>query len=286
MTDALPKVSVQSVLTLRTKLEHRLRPHLGRRLAQDELEMFVDSLRFVFDPPIARGVVLSSVQHLLAKKITKDSLRQLCWRLAANVQQLRAGDPVYPWLRQDKEEWIAIQLKGCQLYRHPKFHDIRYRFSFVALTGTPAGNTASHIWTYKQCSYLATKIGFTKVSGRMPYQSPEQFVNFRLLARFSPESCSRGYLDFNEVACPSSLIGWNKTLLRARYKIDPPCPRDYQHDCHHCVIGYEECPAAVHAKTFTMQVCEKCGEMQLHDPDDKFLLCLECRRKHQLRRTE
>ena len=285
MSPEIPKVAVKPVLALRNKLEQVLRPHIGRRLAQDQIELFVNSLRFAFDPPVTRGAVPTSVQHMFAKKITRDSLRQLCWRLAANVHILKAGQPVYPWVRQDVEEWAAVQLRNCEAYRHPKFQDIRYRFQFTTLTGTAAGLQSTHSWTSKQCSYLASKIGFTRLSGRLPYQAPAQFVGFRLLALFNAESCSRGYLDFKEVYCPYALLSWNKTLIKARYKLDPPCPRDYTHPCHECVVGYSECPAAVHPATYTLQICDKCGEMQLHDPDNKkTIACIKCYSHELLRR--
>jgi hypothetical protein len=226
--------------------------------------------------------VADSIAPLLGTRATDASLWALAWRMAANVNALKAGVPVLPWAIQRTAEWIPLQIASAR-------RDPRRRasgallpgctFTLQSLAGSYCPNTLMHWWSKTQGSVVARELGFSPPWGKYPFHDAHQLVGLRLYALFTPESCAGGRAGFFQVACSSSMEEYNRALLSVRCRVTP-CPRGYEHACHNCGVGYRNpdgCPYATHPAHFVLKPCPACGVQEApFDPEGPSGACIKC----------
>jgi hypothetical protein len=151
------------------------------------------------------------------------------------------------------------------------------------LAGTPVGLKLSRFWTQAQCSYISIELGFSARKGR-PLLHPAYLVRLRFSALFEPR-LSKERPGFHKVRLTSGLARYNEPLMKDRLYREPGCkPRNYEHACHVCFLGYRSCALATHPLDYKQQICDHCGDPKAwHDPADNDMdMCVRCSTKIRL----
>lgn len=218
-----------------------------------------------------------SLIEFIGQPLTPQLLSDMAWRLAGNVRALRARMPVLPWRRQQREEWVPLQVTSSKSWITKRGRR-GFMLQFRVLAGSACPMVIEKFWSREFCAVVARRIGFTRFHKAFPWQHGGQFVGLRLMALLSPET-SKDAPDFSEVGEASgSLLAYNRRLLRARAPITRQCPQDYPTSvsCHLCPVGQDHCGIAVHAVTYVHRLCEVCGLDKLHDPATHEDRCIDC----------
>ena len=228
--------------------------------------------------------VRESCMSLGGQALTARKCRELAWRLAANLETLRAGRPVTPWVRQDEPEWVAVQVTGARYAIQKRAADRRGRpgldMRFTVLTGTPAATTIAEFWSDQKVDAVAYNIGFKRKPPMYKADRTEVF-GCRFWALVEPR-LSLGGPKFYRVHATPAFEASNAALIKKRRRIKFPCPMAYTHECHRCPVGAggeDRCPAATHRADYEFKKCETCGrENAAFDTDPAYVndYCLRC----------
>ena len=244
-------------------------------LQGDVLDQVVTQLRRELPNGISRDVLFESVRGLAGVTLTELEATRLAWRLAGNIPRLRTGEAATPWATQREDEWVPLQITQALEGRDRR--DKRgYHFTFRVLAGSSCPDTLNAFWSRAFIRMVARRIGFGAPWGRYPFHRGPELVGLRLLGEVSA-SRSVYRPTFHEVAAPSGLIKWNRErVLRQRLRIIP-CPLGFQHACHRCAVGYDQCVAGTHRSAYVQRTCDLCGtEAAYFDPDRQTPHCISC----------
>lgn len=221
--------------------------------------------------------VYKSMFDLCGFELTKAEWCNTAWRLAANFETLKLGEPARKWTEQVSEEEVSVQVVESRARVAGKAKKRGYDFSFRVLTGTPASLLVTNFWTDAFCYVVADRIGFSK-RGKYDLEHPTELVGTRLQVVIEPKLSSEHGPGFHKInPCGSANKAYNRRLIKKRRRIDFACPKKYTHECFRCPVGYKTCPAAVHPRDYTLSLCSKCGKKAWSDP--KFLeigVCVQC----------
>lgn len=289
----LPRHNIPKIIETRTRLvETVFPPYYGVPLTGDCLDSMVQDLRAALPGKIPYAALFETVRGLAGKELDAGQLAVFAWRVAGNIRKLQAGHPVYPWTHQAKDEWVPFQVIRGVVTRG-RYNKIGVYFDFRALAGTLCPTQVSRFWSTSACGFAAREMGFSRSDGKYPYTVGEQLVGLRFYGLVEAER-SRGEPWFQEVRCPGGFVKWNRDILNVRLR-HKPCPFEWTHACHQCVIGYEivrdeagniqpACDAATHPKNYVSVFCNDCGETAYRDPEHDEDLCVRCARKKRLQR--
>lgn len=283
MAPAPPVFNLPNVFRLRDKLNERLMTHCHETLQGESLTHFVTQLRRLLPEGIESDTLFESVRYLAGQELMPQELLKLCWRLAGNVEWLRAGGTVPPWTSQRDAEWVPLEILGARLDRD-RYDKIGYSYTFRVLAGKSCPMRITAFWQRPLIKHVARHIGFSAPWGKLPFHSGEELVGLRLLGYVEPER-SREQPGFYDLHFPASFVSRNrKDVLRQRLKITP-CPNAWTHPCRRCAVGYMTCIGAVHRETYQQKFCNICGEITYFDPEQPSDRCIECHRKERLKRV-
>lgn len=252
----------------------------------DDFAYFVADVNRLLGDSVAPHVLEESCMPILGKELTSRRLNAFALRIAANIRRLRDGEVVLPWTRQIEEEWAPVEILRCWPGRSRKGDQGSY-FQFLVLAGTPVGFGLVRFWTQAQCGYIGTELGF---SGKKnwPLLHPSYMVRLRFSALFEPK-LSQERPGFHKVRLTSGLARYNEPFMEGRFFREPGCkPRNYEHACHVCWLGYAHCPMATHPLDYEQKICDRCGDPRAwHDPaDETFDVCINCATKVRLKSEE
>jgi hypothetical protein len=289
----VPSYNVARILQLKQRLQSRCRIFVGRLLDKHSFGEFVSQLHGGLPykgDDIDEDVLIGSLQGLAGAKLTKQLLSDTAWRLAGNLDHLRNCNPVTPWGRQSRQEWVPTQIIGATL-KWTKQGKYGAAFDFQFLAGSPCPLIVRKFWSSGFCAVFGKNLGFTAPWRSLPYEDPRQLVNMRFYAKVDPVLCT-SKPGFHEVKVTPGFVSWNKELMRMRYRLDPElfaCPAGYpsEHPCHSCPVGEKDCEAAVHPLTFKQRHCGRCRrDTAWFDPASSRRICVDCtntlRRKGEL----
>lgn len=283
MTESeIPSFSVPRILALRDRLmdavfysRFDVTPEGG------EIDAIVAELRRQLPADISQDALFETVRQLAGNPLTEGACQRFSWMVAGNLPRLKAGLSVASWSVQQVDEWVPLQIIRATPTRNHK-NEFGVDFEYRVLAGSPCPMKIRRFWSRKFCIAFARRIGFTPPYGNMPFTDGAQYVSLRLLGKIEVAK-SRNAPVFFEVRCPSGCLEWNKELLKKRFHIIP-CPNGWTHSCANCMIGYETCPAATHARTYIDGPCDRCGKTMPHDPEALSAVCVMCTREENLRR--
>jgi hypothetical protein len=190
------------------------------------------------------------------------------------VPRLRNCQPVQPWHGHSDPEWVPVQIVQCARIRtnHGKQGAV---FKYQILAGRPAGVIMQQFWTTKFCHVFARDMGFTPwADSKYPFLDVRQMADLRLYVRMLPGTPEPG---FDKLAFPPSVVKWNKVLIHRRWRLEFDCPRNYTADqyCHTCPAGRDQCPAAVHPRSYVPKMCPVCKKRAWFDNGDRCVDCTE-----------
>lgn len=226
----------------------------------------------------SRDTLTESLRHIIGQTLTDGDVLKLAWRLAANTDRLLAGEPVRQWTTQHADEWVPLQVTEVRPAKNRRGLS-GYQLTCRVLAGTPCPMLLRVFWKPGLAGAISRRVGFTWSSGLYPYHRATEFTGLRFLGKIEAERSQREP-QFFEVACPPSLISWNrKNVLTYRARQPGPlgCPQQFRHDCHRCAIGYLACPGGTHAHTFEVGECGTCGNKDaMFDTDLSSEVCRDC----------
>jgi hypothetical protein len=233
-----------------------------------------DRLLSALPPVVSRNAVFESIRVLAGTTLSHKAAAMLAWRLAGNLDKLVDGEPVLPWTRQLYDEIVPVCVE--RVIPAKRRDKSGFIFSCRALAGSPCTELFPQFFSTNSCRAISRLVGFSTNSWG-PYQYAGigmHFVNLMFFAHIEAER-SREKPYFRQVSVTSSMLKHNKGLLAVRCRT-APCPEGFQHACTNCFVGYNECPFAVHAKTYVESHCHNCDTVAFFDPESPGVMCVNC----------
>jgi hypothetical protein len=268
------KFNRNQILRRRAQLMTVLDVFIGQPISGDVIFSMADRLSSALPQTVSRNAVFESIRVLAGTTLNPKSSAMLAWRLAGNLDKLNNGEPVLPWTRQLYDEIVPVCVERVMgTKRNDKNGFI---FSCRALAGSPCTELFPQFFSANSCRAISRVVGFSPNSwGPLQYSGiGMHFVNLLFFAHIEAER-SRDRPYFRQVSVTSSMLKHNKELLSVRCRT-APCPENYQHACTNCFIGYNECPYAVHAKTYVEAHCRTCDTVAFFDPENVGVMCVNC----------
>ncbi len=272
------------------KVAERMRNHWHSEPTGEKFESFVRDLYSCFPWSTRFDAFYASLLPHAGQCMTPAHIRNIAWRLAGNLKQLKAGQPVSPWLQQNKLEWVPIVLVRAVPARSGK-GTLGYLYTYRVLAGSPAGKQFEIFWTVRFVKNMARSLGFRK-RRKSPFIFTDgiELVQMKLYILLDPtmsRDTQPGAWHF--MVTPSFLTA-NRRILKRRFRITP-CPIDkplIEWPCHQCPIGYlpdnrkgakvpRGCYASCHPMTYADKTCPRCKSADVaFDPLGKGVICVEC----------
>lgn len=230
--------------------------------------------------------VWDSLRHLAGTVPTAKLLHDLAHRLAGNTHNLQARRAVVPWSYQQHWEWVPLVVSSVRRAKSPTGR-FGVKLYFRVVAGTPCTLTAEKFWTGKQAAFMSKYFGFSRPPSPKantpppyPYLAPEQFTTLRAYGLIDPHKSGADVGPvFDKMRFPPSVIDFNREQFRHRNRgRGYECPRRFPLTqlCHLCPIGYEECRAGCHAKTYATKDCPLCKQAAPFDPEQNAPFCVNC----------
>ncbi len=262
-------------------VERALRSYIDQAV---DINRLVESIRGMLPAGVTYDAVFESVRYLAGKPLGELDAIRLAWRLAGNINLLKAGQPVPPWSLQRHDEWVPLQIVKIFRTRNSK-DQLGFDVTTRVLAGTPAPLKISSFWSVRVVRLVASKLGFSRPWDKYPFHTAQELVGLRFYGLIEAIR-SRGRPEFHEVECSDSFIKWNReNVLKLRLRVGCKCPAGFLHKCHLCAYGYDRCAAATHPKTFTIGNCAGCGGQDVpFDPDDSWPHCVKCAEQARVRK--
>ncbi len=261
-----------------------------RLLVKERFKRLVDVVYQELPAGVDYQSLYDSLRPLAGTTPTAKTLLDYAHRLAGNVANLQARRVVRPWSYQIEWEWVPLSVARVRRTRSSS-GKVGATLTFKILAGTPAGLLAERFWTMKQCAFMSRQFGFSrppsptaKLPPRRPYFGPEQFVTFRLYGLIDPRrSGAESGPVVAQFRFPPSCKAFNVEQHNYRTRgRGYECPRGFPLTvlCHRCPIGYEECRAGCHAKTYETKPCPVCKKDRApFDPEAQSPVCVNCATK-------
>lgn len=269
----VPSFNLSDIERRRNQIANALEERVGQAINADELASVV---RGRLPAGVRYDTVFESVRYLAGRTLTADEALRLSARLAGNLKRLKEGKATPPWSAQHEDEWVPMQVLRMVKRRNNKDR-LGYDATLRVLAGTPCPMKISAFWSGGALRLIASDVGFSRPWGKYPFKGSAALVGLRLLGRIEA-SRSQGRPFFHEVKCPQSMVNWNReNVLKLRLRVGQRCPLNYRHECWQCAIGYEQCQAATHYRTYQVGNCVQCGNAQAaFDPEDPSPHCVSC----------
>lgn len=282
MTTAIPKFNLTRIRTVRQRIYSRV--FVGRLNEIMHGQMLLAAVRDLQRaiPAANRDAVAETLRVYVGEVLTEELCVQLCWRIAGNIDKLKRGLPVRPWAGQAVSEWMPLQLTRIRAVR--RFGDVTNECTFKVLAGSACPMQLTRFMSRGALKYIASKVGFSRLSGAYPYRHVEDLTGLRLLGQFTAADIRDNQPSFREIACPTSMAKWNRDHYISVRTRKLPCPSKFNHTCAKCAYGTDRCAYAVHPVTYMLGHCLECSNQSaVFDPSDAGSLCVECAAKHRLR---
>ena len=235
-----------------------------------------DQARRLLGQDILIEVLRTTLGSVHTGVITSAALRFVCWRIAANTEQLLSDRPIVPWSGLRKQVVAPVQVV------HTRFgwsSGDKKRpgaiLSFRVIDGELCP-VRFHRWFPSKFLYILAKdIGILSWKMDKPYQGRfAQLYGMRFVAQLAPSQYDRDAITIERHAA-GQFESYNKHLLRRRAK---DCPVGYQWECDRCTLGEDHCPdkkpvsRACRPVSLTVINCSLCGEGTWHDDGS----CVRC----------
>ena len=211
---------------------------------------------FALDVDVA--VVEQSLYSLLRKygdPPSVEGVSQAAWVLAGNIEQLRFGEPVEPFVSVTREEWVPIYIIDHKVVMRYGLRMAEYEYKVMA--GTPAGcNFKMSFVSDCAASELKRKLD---ISRRISV-SAISFVGLSAWAFLDPlRSQKSGKPEVTHIGVSSAMKTTNTRILKDRRT---PCIFGYDPVyviCEDCERGLISCYRAVHKNDYVTKLCPSCG---------------------------
>jgi hypothetical protein len=277
--------NLQSIFRLRNRLiQDTCSPYYCCTPEGENFQAFVEDVWRALPSGANLSAVFESLRGAAGRELTLPLVEDTMWRLAGNLDLLKAGRAVCPWTAQRTEEWMPVQaVRAVPCLNRKK--QPGYMFTFRVLAGTACPLLIHKHWTRPACAVAAKHVGHTKRNGKYPYKHPQQLVGLRMYCLVTPKLSQQGHPGFFKTECPPSCVRYNREILTTRLGERPgSCPQGYMHECHKCTVGYIDCVGGTHRENYVKSFCSHCGQLSVFDPENVSDKCVPCSERVQLRR--
>jgi hypothetical protein len=204
--------------------------------------------------------------------------RRVNWVLAGNVDQLRMGQPLSPFVKVIRKEWTPMVVVDAHTDISNQGHK-GYTLVLMAIAGYATGEEFKRL----VLSRGLFKHVHQKMFGLPPkkYEGlklPEAYVGMWTWVLLDP---GLKWDVFAHAAYTESFGQHNRDLLNSRMtKCTWPHLYEYNLKCVSCPVGSEICPRATHRGMRVQRECSACNKPGLFYEEDKVsTICIDC--KHQ-----
>lgn len=261
-------------------------PFTGDRLVNPTFSNLVHEIALALKRQgVLRDVIFASCTPLLGTPFMTTARVRLCWRLAGNIDALRRGNPVALTPGFSADQWVPLRVRWVTLAQRVTRQFVQHGRSLQCqvLGGPLCGDDLTCWWSDERCRYVARFLGFTRgFESKLRYYTPLHLTGLRLYGLVAPPRPYDEGLRFETVTCTPSMRQFNVRILHRRFRVTP-CPRQYEHPCHVCAVGYlnldgqEGCYAACHPTGYQLGECDRCGRPDVvFDPQVSTETCAEC----------
>lgn len=271
-----------------TRLKDILKPYVGTDVSKEDFRTFTKKVLTALPRDLSIENIQASIAHLHGRPITQTVVNETAWRLAGNVEALRAGEVVTQDVAIRRQGWCALQVVAVKpILMNPKSKDKRKRGSLLnifVMSGHAAGCRIEKFFSLSHLKYLAKEVGFTPPFKNYPYRDEREFFGLRFGGLFLTSLVKDNKPGFSEVCSTPTMISWNKDMFKRRKREGFACSLEMHHEqlpCFRCFMGAESCSAAVHQKDFEKDVCPFCGLESMFDPESpgySLDMCVNCER--------
>lgn len=287
----LPNYKLDKIALLRSRLSMVGGELLGQQLDGESFRKLIYLVEAAMPKEVSAAVLMDSMNELPGEILTSAKWRKTAWRLAGNVDALIAGQARPVWTGQPNPEWMPMELVEATKFKKKFNGETAIRMKFRVLAGSACSHIVEKTWSLKAARFYRMEFGFSRFSKptketntrgkkrfvNFPYSDPMELVRLRVWGLFDEEGCLKGVPGFSKVRGSSMLTKYNRRILLARYKLDPPCPISATFTCWNCPVGYDKCKAGCHPRTWQKLVCKVCSNQAWCDPGgDRPGVCNSC----------
>lgn len=279
----LPRISLVRIARTRRAIVDGAFDYYSLTLAGDLLVRFATYVRDRLGATVPFDPVYESCRVVAGETLTDAMLGDLAWRLAANVDRLKAGRAVLPWAGQAALEWVPVEVLAVAPGKNRRGKTVA-DCTLVSLAGSSASLRHRKRWTQAEYTFLSREFGYAGHHARppLPFQSRDDLVGIRFMALMDPDRSTSSQPGFRQVRMTSTLLAGNLELIKVRARVDP-CPEGYTHQCHKCSLGRESCRFATHPLDYHWTACDACASDSVpFDPAMSQDRCLTCEVKRRL----
>jgi len=253
--------------------EQSLRPYIDAVISGDTLRDVCRDVLAELPAAVSQPALFDSIRALAGTRLTRQAAYALAWRLAGNLEKLKAGMPVLPWTRQLEDELVPVRVESVRPYKRKTMQG--YMLECRAIGGSPCPMTFNQFFSQNSCRAISQSLGFSAPWGAYPYTTAMHFLHLLFFAHVEAER-SRETPAFSKVSVSSSMFQHNRALIEVRTRARP-CPDAYEHSCVHCWLGTDQCAFATHTRTYVTRHCDGCQTEAFFDPQDGGVLCVRCK---------
>lgn len=263
------------------KIEAKLRPHYNSEPTGESFNKFVEDVHSCFSATIRYDVIYASLMHMAGKLMTREVIHNQAWRLAANMDKLKEGIPVPPWIKQTELEWCPIVILKADPGRGYD-NTFGFFYQYRVLAGSAASLKFTTFWSIKYARFIARSVGFKRFKKTyFKFVNGRDMVQMRLYVLFDPALSRDERPSSYHFSVPTSCRVYNQKILQQRFRITP-CPLKYtlsELPCYKCPMGYDKCGAGCHPFTFKRKGCPRCSQEGWFDPLGRNVICVDCEDK-------
>lgn len=283
--------NLKQVLTLRAAIyELLIIDYNGCVFDGKNLSSLTRHLKKIFPNTTSELTLRECLVYLLGQRPSLEELELLAWRLAGNAHRIAKHRCVFPWHGQAVDELLPAYIDQARPYV-TKAGKPGHIYRFKILAGLSAGMYTEQFWSDSFCRFISRDCGFVRRGDGTRFHQGKQFVLLRFLLNISADkSIDKPEFSTVHTPLPSSLIAWNRYILKCRLRLTPTtnCPPGKQRartmPCHLCDVGFGHCPNAVHRDDYVLGYCQTCDKSDSWmDPEFSLAVCVRCLGKSRLK---
>lgn len=204
--------------------------------------------------------------------ITSRELKELCWRIAANVDRLRMCQPVFPYTPTPEQIEVPVEIiDAYPSWRCGKNEELGNLFTCRIIDGVACPYTFTKWMSKKYMYFFANELELTGYRAKGRFTGVRrQLVGVRFEALLEQDKYDNTKATFN-LCTPGQFLQYNKSVLRKRME---PCPLNFKWSCYDCIRGkrgtgeFKGCPQPIRScrpRTLVRKYCSLCGGETYHD---------------------
>jgi hypothetical protein len=222
-----------------------LRRYVGKRLSEADIKTLAIYLQWKCGcRNMPAAFFLSSLDVFQYRTIEDAALQRFLNRLVAVLALNEVPpQPLEPWLVQEKNEWIPVEVLSVQ-----QKDQAVYIFRCRALGSKMWGHVFDYRVSLKMAFRMARRAGFNQRNELKRMNDPRQFTDLRLVLHIAKGS-TPGRVKVLDCGEHAATVAYNRGINKQRDPELRKCPFQQKTTCFRCGIGKDKCALAVIEKS-------------------------------------